>query len=137
MNITKQLSKIICLMVLATAIGAASSAWAYEELAHNGNGVRVTVKPTALVPDQQAMFDVSLNTHSVALDQDLTAEAELNDDQGSRLRPLQWDGSPPGGHHRKGTLIFPALPASVKSVTLTIRNVADVPERTFTWQVRQ
>jgi hypothetical protein len=135
MKITRQLNKIMSLMVVAVALGAASPAWAYEELAHNGNGVRVTVIPTVLVPDQQAKFDLSFNTHSVELDQDLTAVAELNDDQGRSLRPRQWDGSPPGGHHRKGTLIFPALPASVKSVTLTIRNVADVPERTFTWQV--
>lgn len=137
MNTTKQLFKLMGLMVLVAAMGAARPAWAYEELAHNGNGVRVTVKPTALVPDQQAMFDLSFNTHSVELNQDLVAVAELNDDQGRRLRPLRWDGLPPGGHHRKGTLIFPALPASVKSVTLTIRNVADVPERTFTWQVGQ
>ena len=43
------------------------------------------------------------------------------------------DSSP---HHRKGTLIFPNLQTPVKSVTLIIHDVAQVPERTFSWQVK-
>jgi hypothetical protein len=41
-----------------------------------------------------------------------------------------------GGHHRRGTLFFPALKASVRSVTLIIRDVAKVQERTFSWKVQ-
>jgi len=48
----------------------------------------------------------------------------------------QWKGSPPGGHHRKGVLFFPALEKPVKSVTLIIRDLADSPETTFTWEVQ-
>jgi len=48
----------------------------------------------------------------------------------------QWKGSPPGGHHRKGALFFPALEKPVKSVTLIIRDLADSPETTFTWEVQ-
>ncbi len=124
------------ILLLAVVLGSAASAWAYEKSVHDGNGVRVTVKPTALALDKAVKFDVRLNTHSVELDQDLIAVSELRDDQGRSYRPDQWKGSPPSGHHRKGTLIFPVLEGSVKSVTLIIRDVADVPERAFTWNVK-
>lgn len=128
--------KAIGMLFLALVLGSAASAWGYEKSVHNGNGVSVAVKPTALALDKAVKFDVRLNTHSVALDQDLIAVSELRDDQGRSYRPDQWKGSPPGGHHRKGTLIFPALKGPVKSVSLIIRDVADVPERVFTWNVK-
>ncbi len=127
--------KAMAILMLALAFGPASSALAYEMQASNDNGVRVTVTPKTLSANQPAAFDISLNTHSVPLDQDLTAASELKDDQGRRYLPDRWEGSPPGGHHRKGTLVFPDLQPSVKSVILTIRNVAQIPERTFKWQL--
>ena len=133
----KRPSKVIGILFFAVLLGSAASAWAYEKSVHNGNGVRVTVKPTALASDKAVKFDVRFNTHSVELDQDLIAVSEMRDDQGRSYRPDQWKGSPPGGHHRKGTLIFPVLNGSVTSVTLIIRDVADVPERVFTWNVKQ
>lgn len=135
MRRNKRLFKVIGILFLAAVLGSVTSAWAYEKSAHNGNGVRVTVKPTALASDKAVTFDIRLNTHSVELDQDLIAVSELRDDKGRTYRPDQWKGSPPGGHHRKGTLIFPVLKESAKSVTLIIRDVADVPERVFTWKV--
>lgn len=128
--------KMIIWMVLFAFMAVAGPAWAYEKSVHNGNGVRVTVKPTALASNQVASFHVRLNTHSVELSQDLIAASELRDDQGRSYRPDQWKGSPPGGHHRKGTLIFPVLQGPVNSVTLIIRDVADVPERVFSWDVK-
>ena len=128
--------KAIGIVFLAVVLGSAASAFAYEKSVHNGNGVRVTVKPTAVASDKAVKFDVRFNTHSVELDQDLIAVSELRDDKGRSYRPDQWKGSPPGGHHRKGTLIFPVLKGSVKSVTLIIRDVADIPERVFTWNVK-
>lgn len=135
MRRNKRPLKVIGILFLTVVLGSAASAWAYEKSVHNGNGVRVTVKPTALVSDKAVKFDIRLNTHSVELDQDLIAVSELRDDKGRTYRPDQWKGSPPGGHHRKGTLIFPVLKESAKSVTLIIRDVADVPERVFMWKV--
>lgn len=117
-------------------IGLVPQAWAYDNIVDDEGGVRVAVKPEVLAPEGPVKFAISLNTHSVPLVQDLTAVAELRDDQGRSYRPEKWEGSPPGGHHRRGTLIFPALQDPVQSVTLIIRDVADVPERTFSWQVQ-
>lgn len=110
-------------------------AMAFESKASRGNGVRVDVVPVKLAAGQAAQFKVRMNTHSVEIDQDLTAVSDLRDDQGRQYRPAKWEGSPPGGHHRKGVLSFPALESSARSVTLTIRDIAGVAERTFTWAV--
>lgn len=133
-NYRKILKSIIGVLIISIA-GWAAQAWAYENQIDDGGGVRIAVKPEALATSGPVKFAISLNTHSVELDQDLTAVTELRDDQGRAYRPEKWQGSPPGGHHRRGTLIFPALQEQVKSVTLVIRGVADVKERAFTWQV--
>ena len=51
------------------------------------------------------------------------------------LRPEKWDGAAPGGHHRSGTLTFKNIPKETKSLKLTLRNIAGVPERTFIWNL--
>jgi hypothetical protein len=58
------------------------------------------------------------------------------DDRGREYQPTNWQGSPPGGHHRKGILEFPELNGETGKITLVIRQVANVPERTFEWSVK-
>jgi hypothetical protein len=56
------------------------------------------------------------------------------------VRPTGWN-APKGGHHREGTLTFPATESDgspvigpdTRSIALIIRDVAGVPERTFRW----
>jgi hypothetical protein len=87
------------------------------------------------------VFDVVLDTHSVDLDAiDLRQLAVLRTSDGREARPTGWD-APKGGHHRSGTLAFPASAADgapligqeTQTITLVIQNVAGVPARTFTW----
>lgn len=111
------------------------SAWAYEGKSSNEKGVRVQVTPLALSPDKPARFQIRLNTHSVALDQDLTVVTKIRDDQGRSYQAVQWEGSPPGGHHRSGMLTFPVLKATTGKVTLIIRDVGGVAERNFSWKI--
>jgi hypothetical protein len=95
--------------------------------------VMVEVTPLAVTPDQPWQFEVSLNTHSVALDHDIAASTVLLAADGSELPALQWQGAGPGGHHRSGILLFtPPVPAP-DSITLKMRGVA-AEERVFTWQ---
>ena len=100
------------------------------------NRVVVEVEPVDFTLGQPARFSVSLNTHSVALDFDIQKIAVLADDKGNTFAPTAWDGSPAGGHHRSGTLTFPALGSDTQSIKLTLKGIAQVPEWVFEWSLR-
>lgn len=100
------------------------------------NMVTVQVQPEDIVPGQPLRFKVKLNTHVVELDYDLAAISSLTDGQGRVLKPTAWEGAGPGGHHRSGTLVFPALSPDATALRLVIRGVADVPERVFEWSLK-
>ncbi len=96
--------------------------------------VTVKVTPLALSAAEAWRFEVVLDTHSAPLNQDMRAAAALAAD-GAERAPAAWEGDPPGGHHRKGVLRFePIIPAPA-SVTLKIRGVGGVAERSFAWPV--
>ena len=126
---------IIALTMLVIIIGFFTVSHAYETQSNNKGRVKVNVRPVQLAPGQPAKFEVRMNTHSVTLDHDLVAACTLRDDRGREYQPTSWEGSPPGGHHRKGILEFPELDADAGKITLVIRQVANVPERTFEWSV--
>ena len=61
---------------------------------------------------------------------------------GQEVAATQWQAPAGGGHHVTVTLVFPATDAQgqpllkgATTVTLTIRDLAGVPLRTFTWAV--
>ena len=98
------------------------------------NGVTIDVTPGKISSGQPLTFEIRLTTHQGDLDYDLTKIAELRDSSGKTYLPLAWEGSPPGGHHRSGTLSFPPVERTDK-ITLVINGVYDVPERLFAWQL--
>ncbi len=95
--------------------------------------VTVKVTPLDLTAAQPWRFEVELNTHSVALDQDMASSAVLLTGGGQEVRAEQWKGDPPGGHHRSGILVFATPVPGPQTVTLKIRGVG-VAERLFVWQ---
>src|SRR3989344_8779844 len=81
--------------------------------------VKVTPKNVSL--DKKSWsFKIALDTHEGSLDQDLTKNAYLINDQKSKSNPLKWEGDSIGGHHREGLLIFEPFPQTPRSVTLII-----------------
>jgi len=116
-------------------LGLALDAGAYEQKSSRENSVRVDAVPVQLASGLQAKFEIRMNTHSVDLSQDMIAVSTLKDDKGKEYSPVNWKGSPPGSHHRSGVLEFPALEGNPQSITLTIRNIAKVPERIFEWKI--
>jgi hypothetical protein len=109
---------------------------AYETKSNQQNRVRVDVRPVQLSPGQPARFEIRMNTHSGNLGQDMIAVCTLKDNQGREYQPTSWEGSPPSGHHRHGVLEFPALNGASESITLVIRDIANVPERVFEWSIK-
>ncbi len=103
-----------------------------------GGAVTIDVEWVS-VDNAPLVFKVSMNTHSVDLDQyDLSRLTILRDDAGNEYRPLSWD-SAPGGHHRQGTLTFP-IPDSLgqgeaKHIEMVIRDIAEVKERVLRWEL--
>jgi hypothetical protein len=102
---------------------------------------QVTIKVTWQGRNAGPVFAVAMDTHAVDLDgYDLRQLAVLHIDQEQEIRPTSWN-APSGGHHRNGTLSFPATTASGSPVIgsdthiikLLIRNVGGIPERTFLW----
>jgi hypothetical protein len=104
---------------------------------------QVTIKATWQGPGVAPTFSVVLDTHAVNLDgYDLLQLAVLRTDQGAEASPIGWD-APPGGHHREGTLSFPAttidggplVPDGTRVLELVIREVGGVPESVLRWEL--
>ena len=123
----------------SASAAAANPAPAGDDLTRTQDEAMVTVAVTPLnLNDASAVtldFKIALNTHSVDLGYDLTAIATMSNDAGEKVQPIKWDGPAGGGHHREGTLSFPQLKNRSQELTLTLRGIAAVPERTFTWKV--
>jgi hypothetical protein len=118
--------------------GTATQAGAMTQT--NGDG-QITIKVTWRGKSAGPVFSVEMDTHAVNLDgYDLRQLAVLHTGQGQELQPGGWN-APAGGHHRNGTLSFPATAASGSPVIgsdthiikLIVRNVGGIPERTFLW----
>jgi hypothetical protein len=115
------------------------SAWPNGQTLVDDQG-QVTVEVTPLnlgQPDPTLDFEVALDTHSVALDMDLTLLATLSTGDGRSIAATAWDGGS-GGHHLVGVLSFPAAGDDGSrldqggELTLTLREV-NAAERLFTW----
>lgn len=117
--------------------GSSFAAPAFAAQSSEVGGVKVVVTPTALGPGVAVWeFKVVMDTHSEPLDDNLTEAAVLIDEAGSRYSPATWQGDPPGGHHRSGTLRFPAPAEMPKAVELQIEGVGGIDTRSFRWELK-
>jgi len=81
---------------------------------------------TAAATPTEAGFELQFNTHVTELDFEVEKIATLTDDAGTDYGVGKWTGTPPGGHHRSGTLSFDkAIITSAKSVKLTLEGWGD------------
>jgi len=112
---------------------------ANRESARSQAGGGVTVTATYLNPrsDEEARFDVAMNTHSVDLDgYDLKALSLLRDETGKEQKPLRVENEG-SGHHRRTTLVFPKPSTKAKRLELVIKDIAGVKARSFRWDLDQ
>ena len=78
-------------------------------------------------------FSITLNTHSTELTYDLVSASFLTNESGQMVKPSNWEGDEPGGHHRKGQLFFPLFPRKPKVLNLTISGVGGESVN-FNWE---
>lgn len=95
-------------------------------------GISFTITPLEFNFNNPIKFEVRIDTHSGSLDFDLTQISILEDDSGNKYKPIDWQGSPPGGHHRSGLLIFPKINSQTKKLRLIIQ---DNYLRNFEWEL--
>lgn len=102
----------------------------------NERGVKLTVVPKNLLNGARAWeFEVTLETHTQSLNDDLAKSSVLIAD-GMQYAPLGWEGTPPGGHHRKGLLRFKTVAPRPQSVELQIRLGGETAPRNFKWLMK-
>ncbi len=95
----------------------------------------VTIKITPKLSSGLA-FEMVLDTHSEELDADLIQVTTLKDENDKEYKPIRWEGSPPGGHHREGVLTFGTIARPPRTLQLVIRGIGGVLERKFLWTTR-
>lgn len=107
-----------------------------ETQTNREGSVTVKVTPRNVSPgDKSWDFEIVLETHTVALDQDMTHAAALVDGSGNSQQPVAWEGDPAGGHHRKGVLRFQSPVRSPEFLELRISGIGGVSQRVFRWRL--
>ena len=96
--------------------------------------ISVTVTPQTL-SGAQWKFRIVFDTHSGNLDDDPLQVTVLVDNKGNTYQATAWEGQGPGDHHREGVLIFNVSNPALSFITLKIRNVGGVPDRSFKWNI--
>ena len=115
-----------------TASHAQSAGTAAVQSSSQG-GVTVQVTPRPAPPGAQAWeFGIVLDTHSQDLGDVLVGATVLVVD-GNELKPVRWIGPAPGGHHREGTLTFPAPSGPVQAFELRLQRPGEPSPRIFRW----
>lgn len=98
----------------------------YTNQQKEGGGITMNVIPKVLASNKSPSFEITLDTHSVDLSFDVAATAKLEDVTKTTYGWATWEGDPPSGHHRKGTLTFSEpLKDSADVVTLTFSDMVD------------
>jgi hypothetical protein len=121
---------------LARSPLASAQTLTLEAQKNDEGAVSVSVTPQDVSKTGDAWrFDVRFNTHVTPITQDMVAVASLSGGGDAAEPPTAWEGDPPGGHHRHGVLVFKPLEPTPTTLTLRIREVGGVAERTFTWNL--
>ena len=107
-------------------------------------GITVQVQFKELTEEGQLAFAVRMNDHVSGINQyALDNLASLANDQGTEVQASRWQSITLSEQRVSGTLYFPAednsgrpvLIHGVRSVTLTIKGLAGIPERIFQWNL--
>ena len=121
-----------------TAAPASSPGESASASTRTSEGGQVTAVVDWAGPDEGAVFEVTLDTHSVDLDALDLSDAVLRNDRSESLSAQPW-AAPKGGHHREGALTFDGDAApffdGAKWIELVLSGIGDLPERTLRWEI--
>ena len=111
---------------------ATRSGSSYPQRTKTVDGIEISATPIRI--DQRgATFDLAFNSHSASFDAHPRQAVTLDVD-GARWTATRWNGDPPDGQHRAGTLSFSPGGPPKGSARLVIGGVPRPV--TFTWKLR-
>lgn len=102
----------------------------FETKTDDSGQVFVDVKPLK-TGKEDWQFEITITTHSGDLSEDLAEVSKIIVD-GVEQAPIKWEGSPPEGHHREGTLSFDGNFVNPKSIKLIIESIGG-EKKEFEW----
>jgi len=117
--------------LLVVSVGPASAARRLPTKAAEVDGVTIEVSPRK-VNVHGATIAISLDTHERELDTKLAQQSSLTVD-GTAWPVIVYEGDPPGGHHREGTLRFRGAGRVSGSMRLVIKGLGRRVE--FSWRL--
>lgn len=134
---TRRFLALVAAVTLTAVLPAVHAGSSLAPQVSREGAVTVKVTPGKLAPAAATWdFEIVFDTHTAALAGDPAQFAVLVDAQGRRYAPLRWDGDPPGGHHRKGALLFRVPDGRNGTIELRLNGVGGVATRSFRWDVR-
>ena len=119
---------------LAALAQTSTDATATRSSSDQGVTVKVTPKLIGSI-DKRWEFAIVLDSHSAELSDDLVQRASLTTNDGRTLKPVNWTGAAPGGHHREGVLAFEVPAPRPTTIELRIARTGESAPRTFRWQL--
>jgi hypothetical protein len=128
-KVTLAASTLIFVVLLVGALGSQGAMASPDDSTVVGSEAGVTFTIKSVDYGEAIGFQMKIDTHQGALDFDLTEVSTLVVG-GTIYEPLSWEGSPPGGHHRSGELVFPTG-GELGPSRLVIRDVYGAAERVF------
>lgn len=124
----------IAAFVLFAVPAARAQSTTLKAVTSDAGGVRVVVKPITIGTRSFWEFEVTMDTHTKPLNDDMAKASTLVVANQARYAATAWQGDAPGGHHRKGVLRFPAPTDNATSFELQIDDVAGTGRRVFQWK---
>ncbi|WP_059172039.1 hypothetical protein [Bacillus sp. FJAT-27445] len=108
-------------------------------LSKTDNQGAVTIKASVLPEESDGAkltFEILMNTHSEDLSQYNLAELATISTGGKELPSnFEWRTDGQDSHHMKGMLIWTGQAVVDRDVTLVVKNIGDIPERRFIWNL--
>ena len=127
---------VFVFLALIFGMVATGTAAGLETQTSSAYGVAVKVTPKNVANNTKTWdFVIVLDTHSADLGDDLVKSTALLSN-GTRYAPIAWEGAPPGGHHREGTLRFSPVNPFPDKVELQIQRPGEEKPRLFLWNLR-
>ena len=126
---------LLSIVVTVFAASGVTAAPALPTQTSSQSGVTVKITPRTLAAGTWE-FEVVFDTHSQELTDDLEKTAVLVSDARASHSPLQWQGDPPGGHHRKGVVQFKPVSPMPASIELQIKRSGETAPRLFRWKLK-